>query len=212
MNGWISLHRKIQDSWIWDFNNPKMTLAWLDLLMIVNHDPENLKIGDKIIQLERGQKLISIQKLADRWKVDRRTAKRWLENMGAHGMLSFYSTSKYTVVTIENYSFYQDHGTSDGTSDGTSERPQTIRINNNKKDDDVRAREDEQSLSTLLSDSDWEKLDARYDRLDELIDMVDDRVVDVSDVRKPVSYICRIADSKNWPRKRKGFFDWAKSI
>ena len=208
-NGWISLHRKIRNSRIWDFDNPKMTLAWIDLLMMVNHEPEDIRIGGKTVHVKRGETVTSIRKLAARWHVDRRTAKRWLDKMMSHKMAQYYSTTKYTTVSIENYSFYQGKRDNDGTSDGTSDGTQTISIN--KLNKDVVSAEGK-AFSSLLSDSDWEKLDERYEDLDELIDYLDDAVVDPAKVHKPYSYACSIADRHGWAKKGKAKFDWAKEV
>ena len=64
-NGWIKLHRKITDSWIW--NDPEKLRAWLDILLMVNHEEHEIEFNGEIITIYPGQRLTSLAKLADRW-------------------------------------------------------------------------------------------------------------------------------------------------
>ena len=77
--GWIKVHRGIRSSWIWDFDNPKMTMAWLDLLMMMNHSDKKIMVDSEPFLVKRGSRFTSITKLAERWKVTRVTARKWLE-------------------------------------------------------------------------------------------------------------------------------------
>lgn len=119
-------------------------------------------------------------------------------------------------LSVERDSYPQ--GERDGERDPNETRPVTgqmkqIKIHNKQVVVDARAREEEQKvLSAYLTDSEWKKLDEKYDDLLELIDLVDDQVDSPSTIRKPYAYICKIAESKNWARKRKNLFDWARTI
>lgn len=63
------------------------------------------------------------------------------------------------------------------------------------------------SICNCLSDSEWQKLESRYDNLVGLLDYVDDAIrrrEDQRPIRSPVGYISRIAASSGWPRKETG--------
>ncbi len=82
MEGWISIYRQIVHHWIWKSNEPfDKRSAWIDLLLMVNHKTENIEFNGKIIQIERGQKITSIEKLADRWKWSRHKVSNFLNKL-----------------------------------------------------------------------------------------------------------------------------------
>lgn len=79
MEGWISIYRQIIDNWLWKSNEPfDKRSAWIDLLLMVNHKTENIEFNGKIIAIERGQRITSIEKLADRWKWSRHKVSNFL--------------------------------------------------------------------------------------------------------------------------------------
>lgn len=82
MEGWISIYRQIQEHWIWKSNEPfDKRSAWIDLLLIVNHKEEEIDFDGKKINVERGQKITSLEKLADRWKWSRHKVSDFLNRL-----------------------------------------------------------------------------------------------------------------------------------
>ena len=50
--GWISIHRKIQDSEIWNSSEPfDKRSAWIDLLLLANHEDNTIMIKNQKILL-----------------------------------------------------------------------------------------------------------------------------------------------------------------
>lgn len=129
MEGWISLYRQILDNWIWKSNEPfDKRSAWIDLLLIVNHKSEKVEFNGKIIEVERGQRITSIDKLSTRWKWSRHKVSDFLNRLEMEGMLVQVRDNKKTLISIENYNKYQpkpgqkwdENGTPLGTPNGTS--------------------------------------------------------------------------------------------
>ena len=82
MEGWISLYRQIVDNWIWKSNEPfDKRSAWIDLLLMVNHKTEKIEFNGRIIEIERGQRITSIEKLATRWKWSRHKVSNFLNQL-----------------------------------------------------------------------------------------------------------------------------------
>lgn len=72
MEGWISLYRQIQENWIWKSKEPfDKRSAWIDLILSVNYRNEKINFDGKIIEIERGQKITSLDKLSKKWKWSR---------------------------------------------------------------------------------------------------------------------------------------------
>jgi len=121
MNGWIKLHRQIQDCWIW-FDEPfTKAQAWIDLLLLANHKEKKISINGKPVVIQRGQYHTSVCKLASRWKWNRKTVSRFLDVLENDHMLSQVRTSTGTTITIENYDVFQDEGTTVGTTVRTAQ-------------------------------------------------------------------------------------------
>lgn len=149
MTGWISIDRSIQNHWLF---KEKRTFskfeAWIYLLMEANHSKAKVPIGNQIVTAERGQRLTSILTLSDLFNWSRFKVKTFLDLLESDGMLEVKTTSKYTLITIVNYDFYQsEQGRNQHQNDikptskqhqsninPTSKQHQTNTNNNDNKD------------------------------------------------------------------------------
>lgn len=115
-NGWIKLHRKLQECWIWLEKDPfDKRSAWVDLLLTANHSDKKILFNGELITVKRGQILTSIRKLAERWKWSYDKTSRFLKLIESGGMLRKESDNCRTLLTIENYEVYQDVTCTDRT-------------------------------------------------------------------------------------------------
>jgi len=136
--GWISLHRRIQDCWIWDekpFDRPR---AWIDLLLLANHADKKIMFNGKPLVIKRGQYLTSIRKLAERWGWGRDKVSRFLNVLVSEEMLFKDSDENRTLLTVINYEVYQDSSDTDKDTDKDTGRTQTRHqqgTNNNDNND-----------------------------------------------------------------------------
>ncbi|HCZ7105951.1 TPA: DnaD domain-containing protein [Staphylococcus aureus] len=149
MTGWISIDRSIQNHWLF---KEKRTFskfeAWIYLLMEANHSKAKVPIGNQIVTVERGQRLTSVLTLSDLFNWSRFKVKTFLDLLESDGMLEVKTTSKYTLITIVNYDFYQsEQGRNQHQNDikptskqhqsninPTSKQHQTNTNNNDNKD------------------------------------------------------------------------------
>ncbi|MBU4992620.1 DnaD domain-containing protein [Staphylococcus aureus] len=149
MTGWISIDRSIQNHWLF---KEKRTFskfeAWIYLLMEANHSKAKVPIGNQIVTVERGQRLTSILTLSDLFNWSRFKVKTFLDLLESDGMLEVKPTSKYALITIVNYDFYQsEQGRNQHQNDikptskqhqsninPTSKQHQTNTNNNDNKD------------------------------------------------------------------------------
>ncbi|HDJ2276676.1 TPA: DnaD domain protein, partial [Staphylococcus aureus] len=102
----------------------------------------------QIVTVERGQRLTSILTLSDLFNWSRFKVKTFLDLLESDGMLEVKTTSKYTLITIVNYDFYQsEQGRNQHQNDikptskqhqsninPTSKQHQTNTNNNDNKD------------------------------------------------------------------------------
>lgn len=108
MEGWISIHRQLQEHWIWKSKEPfDKRSAWIDLLLMANHKTEKIEFDNTIIEVERGQRITSLKHLSDRWNWSRHKVSDFLNRLEQDKMLVQVRDNKKTLISIENYDKYQ---------------------------------------------------------------------------------------------------------
>jgi len=104
--GWISLHRKIRDHWIW--KDPVKLKWWIDILMEVNHSDNMVNLGNQLIECKRGQSVMSLSSWAKRWGVTKDKARNFFVLLEKDNMITRENVVKSTRITVCNYNSYQD--------------------------------------------------------------------------------------------------------
>ena len=127
MEGWISIHRQLQEHWLWKSKEPfDKRSAWIDLLLMADHQKEKIEFDKDFIEVERGQRITSLEKLANRWKWSRHKVSDYLNQLEQDGMLVQVRDNKKTLISIENYDKYQvQKETSDMSEDMQKVRSRT---------------------------------------------------------------------------------------
>lgn len=119
--GWISIHRKIQQSDIWLDKEPfDKRSAWIDLIIMANHEDRQVLFDGKFIEVKRGEKITSLRKLSEKWKWSRNKVKRFLKLLESGSMIELKIDHQKTTYKIVNYNIYQN----EDLSKRTTERPQ----------------------------------------------------------------------------------------
>ena len=161
--GYIKIYRDIRDNWIWE--DAEMFKAWLDILMLVNHKDKKTPFDGKLILVKKGSKITSLRKLAIRWGWSKDKTARFLDMLESDGMIRQTRDSKKTLITVVNYSFYQDqtptratpkrHRTdTDKDTDKDTERNKQY-IKNNVED--IKKNEEEIELRSELTQQELEE-------------------------------------------------------
>lgn len=124
--GWIKLHRKVLDSWIWQDKPFDKARAWIDLLLLAMHHDKGLLMDGDLITIQRGSFMTSIVKLSERWGWSRNKVTRYLKLLENEQMLYTKRTPKGTLITIAKYEDYQssdfdDEATNEPTGETASE-------------------------------------------------------------------------------------------
>lgn len=101
MEGWIKVHRKLVD-WEW-YNDINVKVVFLHLLLTANHKEKQWK-GQTIL---RGQKLTSIEHLADDVGLTFQQTRTALKKLKSTHEITIKTTNKNTLITIEKFNNYQ---------------------------------------------------------------------------------------------------------
>jgi len=121
--GWIKLHRSIRSNWIWNEKPFSRGQAFLDLLLMVNHEDNKIMFNGSLAEIKRGSGITSLRKLSEKWGWSKNKVKHYLEQLKLDKMLDYKSDTKKTLVTIENYSLYQSRDLEKGQQEDSKEPP-----------------------------------------------------------------------------------------
>ncbi len=106
--GWIKLHRSILENFLWQEERKfSKAEAWLDLLLTANYEERKVLISGQSVDVEAGQILTTMKYLAQHWGWSGSKVKLFLNLLENEGMITTKRTSKYTLITILKWGFYQ---------------------------------------------------------------------------------------------------------
>ena len=97
--GYIKVYRDIRDHWIWQEKPYGKAQAWIDLLMMANHEEKKILFEGQLITVGKGQHMTSLTKLAERWGWSRSKVKRFLDVLKSEQMCN---TKRNTRETLTN--------------------------------------------------------------------------------------------------------------
>lgn len=110
--GWIAIDRKIKDSCIWSLDPVNKFQAWMDILLRASHKDVTVGFNGRPYHLKRGQFITSVRKLSIEWNWSKNRTTNFLNMLEQEGMIERDSrTLTGTVITVVNYSLYQDIST-----------------------------------------------------------------------------------------------------
>lgn len=124
--GWIRLHRQIMETPEWLAEPFTRGQAWVDLLLLANHETGFIRKRGILIAVDRGQVGYSEESLAERWQWSRGKVRRFLIELARLSRISHKisektipkKTSVSSLINIINYDKYQMNSTEDDTEDG----------------------------------------------------------------------------------------------
>jgi DNA replication protein DnaD len=131
-HGWIKLHRKIKEHWIWE--DPIYLKAWLTILMNCNHQNSSMLIQKEVFECKRGQSVMSVKNWANAlgkgWT--RQKVRHFFKLLEADNMIVTKGVRKTTILTVCNYDNYQNSQPTNNPQT-TNRQPQTRKKKNDKE-------------------------------------------------------------------------------
>lgn len=116
MAGWIKLHRSIQEHWIYTEKRKFSKFeAWNDILLTVNFTEGKTIIKGKLIQIKRGESILSLDSWAKRWGWDKSAVRRFLNTLQKDNMIELKNETITTRLIVCKYDTYQDMRNGDET-------------------------------------------------------------------------------------------------
>ena len=207
MNGnYIKLNRSILD-WEW-YDDINVARVFIHILLTANYKPKRWH-G---IQIERGQRVISISGLAEETGLTVRQVRTALDKLIATGELAKSATSRYTLITVENYNKFQDVKIS---SDKPSDKQQGKQATNKRQTNDNNIRREEgkerergetprtknpygRKKNVWLTDDEYQGIKERYRDYEKLIDHVGDYLANSKPYDDHEALINKIGREDKW--------------
>lgn len=198
MSGWIKIHRKLNEHWIWE--NSDYLKWWIDILMEANHTETKTLIKGNVFICKRGDKLYSIQTWAKRWKTNKSKANRFLNMLEKDEMIVLKNETLTTRLTICNYESYQDERNASETqvkrrrnaSETQTKSIQECKNEKNDKNENVYR----EFKHLKISNEDYNKLLIDYTKK-----QVDDVLDRIENYNNNKNYTSLYLTSKNWLKK-----------
>jgi len=221
MNGWIKVHRKFTDHWLYKTNKPKTYReAWEDMLILVNYEYSKEFIKGQLYDCERGQSLFSLHTWSNKFNWSIQQVRTFFKLLEQEQMITTEGLQYTTRLTVCNYEYYQGQATDEQQTDNTpiTDRQQTD--NNNKRNKEIKKIRNKENIEfdfkKSLLELGIEKnivegwLKVRKEKKGVNTEIAFDKIK--SEIEKsgfPANYCIKIAVEKSWV----GFnSEWLKNI
>jgi hypothetical protein len=137
MSGWIKVHRKLKDHWIW--SDPIKFQWWLIMLLEVNHKSNKINLGFTIFEVKRGQSAKSLRTWADLFNSNTKTVSMFFSMLESDSMITKETIGKgkqsTTLINISNYECYQSTEETQDTTLNTTQEKRKRDTNKNVKNE-----------------------------------------------------------------------------
>lgn len=120
VKGWIKLHRQSTENFLYNAEPFDKFHAWVDLLLMVNHEHKEFYSKGQLLKLEPGQMVTSHRILAERWGWSRNKVSRFLKLLNEATMCNVVEAANGTTITVINWGKYQNQRATDGATNGTT--------------------------------------------------------------------------------------------
>ena len=107
MEGWIKLHRQLQENPLWTCEPFTRGQAWVDLILLANHKYGFFYKRGVKIEVKRGQVGVSEIGLADRWKWSRSKVRKFIKDLEKEQQVIQQKTNVTQILTLVKYEEYQ---------------------------------------------------------------------------------------------------------
>lgn len=102
---WLKLHRSILSSDV--FDNPKILKVWIWCLCKASHKKHKVSVGLQTVELDAGQFVFGRKVASQELHIPESSLMRYMRRLESVGNLNIKTNNKFSLITIENWRFYQ---------------------------------------------------------------------------------------------------------
>lgn len=158
MSGWYAMKRGWQGHPVFDGQAYSDRDAWVWMIENAAHSETFVNVRGNPVSIQRGQLSYSIRFLATAWGWHRNRVARFLERLKKWELIETAGGTAQVVITVCNYSVYQDVRDSAGTPSGTEAgrgRDRGGTNNNNDNNDKQKGNITSKPPKTSFQRPDW---------------------------------------------------------
>ena len=142
--GWIKLHRKILDNFLWtekrEFSKAE---CWIDILLNVRHseEPSKLLLKGQIVECNQGECVLSLDSWARRWNMQKSKVRRVLNLFQSMNMIELENVRVSTRLKVLKFSEYAIERHADETQTKRRRNADETQATPNKNEKNERMKE-----------------------------------------------------------------------
>lgn len=168
MSGWIKLHRGIFDHWI--ASDSDYLSVWLRMLSDANFEDKKHLFNGSLMEVKRGQIIFGLEAWSAKTGVSIAKLRRMIKMLENDKMISRQKTNKYSLISILNYTKYQDDdrqsagkAQADDKQNATPKEVKNIRIKEEKSiDDSAESPSEKKDFLADLFDKFWKHYPTKH--------------------------------------------------
>lgn len=135
MEGWIKIHRKIQEKGF--YNRSQYVHLWVHLLLSANHKEKELMWNNQIIVIREGQFVTGRKRLSEETGIPEGTIEDILNFFEKEQQIQQQKTTKYRLITVINWDTHQKIQQQSNNRATTSRHKQECKNEENEKKESV---------------------------------------------------------------------------
>lgn len=143
--GYIKFYRSIFDHPVFKPEPFTEREAWTWLCCEASWKARRQRLGEHLVELERGEIVGSVRFLAEKWQWSTGKVERYLKRIKNDGMIETRTETGITVINVCNYDSFQ--GDSDDSETASMQEPRRVR--DGSETDPRRGRDNRKKLNTL---------------------------------------------------------------
>lgn len=103
----MKLYRKVQDNPLWTSEQFSRGQAWIDLILLANHEDSFFYLRGVRVNVERGQVARSERTLSERWQWSRSKVRKFLNDLEKELQIKQHKNNVVQLLTVLKYDEYQ---------------------------------------------------------------------------------------------------------
>ena len=116
--GFVAINRSLLEHWIWTAESFTKGQAWVDLILLANHEEKKIMISGQLKVIKAGQMWTSYRTLAERWGWSINKVLRYTKMLKSDGMIYTDGTPNGTLLTLVNYDKFSIRRNTQKNTDG----------------------------------------------------------------------------------------------